>query len=185
MQKISFSVQWVVLISLVDRKYKHIWSYIIQGDFLLNKNAKYVFGRIYSSFLLTNQPFTGLYKPESSLMSQEDTTHLKEGKMVSAHFQLCYVPYHLLPAAIQHLYKQSRKRSLSVILCTFYPLEHNHYPHKKQLPGHGPSVPPRLVTWQMTSESGGSPWTKDLIFFSPRMELQLCRAHGRHDSEQN
>lgn len=41
MQERSFSVQWVVSISLVDRKYKHIWSYIIQGDFLLNKNAKY------------------------------------------------------------------------------------------------------------------------------------------------
>lgn len=122
MQESSFSVQWVISISLVDRKYKHIWSYVFQGDFLCNKNAKYIFGRIYSSFLLTNQPFTGLYKLESSLVSQEGTTHLKEGKTVSAHFQLCYVPYHLLPAAIQHLYNKSGKRSLSVILCTFYPL---------------------------------------------------------------
>lgn len=183
MQERSFSVQWVVSISLVDRKYKHIWSYIVQGDFLLNKNAKYFLEGFTAPF--TNQPFTGLYKPESSLMSQEDTTHLKEGKTVSAHFQLCYVPYHLLPAAIQYLYNKSGKRSLSVILCTFYPLEHNHYPHKKPLPEHGPSVPPRLVTWQMTSESGGSLWAKDLIFLSPRMELQPCRAHGWHVSEQN
>lgn len=78
-------------------------------------------------------------------MSQEGTTHLKEGKTVTARFQLCCVPYHLVPAAIQHLYKLSRS-FLSVILCTFYHLEHNHYPHDKQLPGHGSSVPARLVT---------------------------------------
>lgn len=83
------------------------------------------------------------------------------------------------------IFTSKAEKGLSVILCTFYPLEHNHYSHKKQLPGYGPSVPPRLVTWQMTSESGGSPWAKDLIFFRPRMELQLCRAHGWHDSEQS
>lgn len=93
----------------------------------------------------------------------------KKAKMVTAHFQFCYIPYHCLPAATQYLYKWSGESSLSVILCTFYPLEHNRYPCNKQLPGHGSSVPPRLVTWHLPSESGDSPSANSSVFFTHQL----------------
>lgn len=73
--------------------------------------------------------------------------------MVTAHFQLYYVPYHTLHLSlteIQNLHKLRGKGSLPVILCVLYPLEHNHYSLNKKLLGVAPQSLPAvylLANW--------------------------------------